>query len=75
MLPSSSKSKISQARSQDETASRGCFMLVSCLAYSLTQKVETTCSSETPVDFQQNTDIPEVRNLHNPTMGTPNPTL
>jgi hypothetical protein len=28
-----------------------CFMLVSCLAYSSTLKMEVTCSSETPVDF------------------------
>jgi hypothetical protein len=29
-----------------------CFMLVSCLAYSLTLKMEATCSSETSVDFK-----------------------
>jgi hypothetical protein len=29
-----------------------CFMLVSCLAYSSTSKMNTTCSSETSVDFQ-----------------------
>jgi hypothetical protein len=29
-----------------------CFMLVSCLAYSMTLKMEATCSSETLVDFQ-----------------------
>jgi hypothetical protein len=44
-----------------------CFMLVSCLAYSLTQKMEVTCSSETSVDFQQATwhYIPADRTLHN----------
>jgi hypothetical protein len=32
-----------------------CFMLVSCLAYSSTLKMEVICSSETLVDFQQTT--------------------
>jgi hypothetical protein len=32
-----------------------CFMLVSCLAYSSTSKVEATCSSEMSVNFQQTT--------------------
>jgi hypothetical protein len=27
-------------------------MLVSCMVYSLAMKIETTCSSETSVDFQ-----------------------
>jgi hypothetical protein len=41
-------------------------MLVSFLAYSSTLKMETTCSSETLVDFQQTTwhYIPENRTLH-----------
>jgi hypothetical protein len=30
------------------------FMSVSCLAYSSTMKMETTCSSETSTDFQPN---------------------
>jgi hypothetical protein len=29
-----------------------CFMLVSCMAYSLTLEMEVTCSSKTSVDFQ-----------------------
>jgi hypothetical protein len=42
------------------------FMLVSCVAYSLTLKMETTCSSETLVEFQWTTwrYIPEDRTLH-----------
>jgi hypothetical protein len=32
-----------------------CFMLVSCMAYFSTLKMEATCSSETPVDFQRTT--------------------
>jgi hypothetical protein len=32
-----------------------CFMLVSRLAYSLTLKLEATCSSETSADFQLTT--------------------
>jgi hypothetical protein len=36
-----------------QTAIRACFMLVSCLAYSSTLKVESTFSSETLVEFQQ----------------------
>jgi hypothetical protein len=30
-----------------------CYMLVSCLAYSSTLKIEATCYSETSVDFQR----------------------
>jgi hypothetical protein len=43
------------------------FMLVSCLAYSLTLKIEATRVSETSDDFQQITwsYIPEDRNLYN----------
>jgi hypothetical protein len=43
-----------------------CFMLVSCLAYSSTLKMEMTCSSEASVGFQQPTQryIPDVRTLH-----------
>jgi hypothetical protein len=42
-------------------------MLVSCLVYTSTLKMEATCSSETSVDFQQNTQcyILEDRTLHN----------
>jgi hypothetical protein len=32
-----------------------CFTIVSCLAYSLTVKMETACSSETSVDVQWTT--------------------
>jgi hypothetical protein len=44
-----------------------CFMLFSCLDYSLTLKMEATRCSKTLVDFQQATwhYIPEVRTLHN----------
>jgi hypothetical protein len=40
-----------------------CFMLHSCLAYSLTLKMEATCSSKTMVGFQWTTQsyIPEDR--------------
>jgi hypothetical protein len=43
------------------------FMLVSCLAYSSTVKIEATCSSETSVEFHRTTRryIPEDRTLHN----------
>jgi hypothetical protein len=42
-------------------------MLVSCLAYSSTLKMEATCSSETSVNFQHITCryIPEDTTLHN----------
>jgi hypothetical protein len=42
-----------------------CFILVSCLAYSSTLKMETTCSSETSVDFHRTTlrYIPKHRTL------------
>jgi hypothetical protein len=41
-------------------------MLVSCLAYSLTLKMEVICSSETSVDFQQMTQhhMSEDRSSH-----------
>jgi hypothetical protein len=44
-----------------------CFMLVSCLAYSSTLKIEATCSPETLVDFQCITQryIPECITFHN----------
>jgi hypothetical protein len=32
-------------------------MLISCLAYSSALKMEVTCSSETPVDFQWTTQL------------------
>jgi hypothetical protein len=43
-----------------------CFMLVSCLTYSSTTKMEVTCSSKKSVDFQGTTQchILEDRNLH-----------
>jgi hypothetical protein len=51
-----------------------CFMLVSFLAYSSTQKTEATCSSETAVYFQRTTlrYIPENRTLHNHCCGNLN---
>jgi hypothetical protein len=44
-----------------------CFLLVSCLAYSSTLKMEATCSSEKWVGFQRTTRlyIPEGRTLSN----------
>jgi hypothetical protein len=44
-----------------------CFLLVSCLAYSSTLKMEVTCSFEILVDFERTArcSIPEVRSLHN----------
>jgi hypothetical protein len=55
--------RISEARNQREESSK----LVSCLAYSSTLKLETTCSPETSVDFQRTTRhfIPEDKTLHN----------
>jgi hypothetical protein len=44
--------RISQARSQREAGSKQSFTLVYCMAYSLTLKMQTACSSE--VDFQWN---------------------
>jgi ABC-type uncharacterized transport system permease subunit len=43
-----------------------CFVLVSCLVYSLILKVEVICSSETSVDFQWSVQScnPEDRTLH-----------
>jgi hypothetical protein len=42
-------------------------MLVSCLVYSPTLKMEVACSSETSADFQRSTQrcIPEDTTLHN----------
>jgi hypothetical protein len=41
-----------------------CFMLVSCLAYSATLKMEVTCSSNMSVDFQHTGRyIPENKTL------------
>jgi hypothetical protein len=65
--------RISQARTQHENrrqAEQLClpptFTLVSCLSYSSTLKMETTCSSETSVDFQRTTlsYVTEDRTLH-----------
>jgi hypothetical protein len=44
-----------------------CWMLVSCLSYSSTLKMEATCSPGTSVDFQRASrrHIPEDRTLHN----------
>jgi hypothetical protein len=60
--------RISQARNKDKAAIlTACFMLVPCLAYSSTVKMEATCSSETSINFHRNTlhYIPDVRILHN----------
>jgi hypothetical protein len=49
------------------------FMLASCFAYSSTQKMEATCSSETSLDYQRNTrnyileDITFYNHQKNPT--------
>jgi hypothetical protein len=53
-----------------------CFMLVSCLAYSSTLKMEATCSSETSVDFQRTTVrcIPEDKLFIITTVRTSDPT-
>jgi hypothetical protein len=58
--------RISQARNQHEAGSKQCFMLVSCLSYSLTLKMEVICSSGTSVDFQWTTwwYVPEDRTIH-----------
>jgi hypothetical protein len=44
-----------------------CFVLISCLAYSLTVKIEVTCYSKMLVDFQWTVEhyIPEDKILHN----------
>jgi hypothetical protein len=66
--------RISQARNQRESrwqVARRCltsaFTLVSCLAYSSTQKIEATCSSETSTEFQRTTQhyVPEAVSPHN----------
>jgi hypothetical protein len=47
--------RVSQAKSQDEAGSKQssvCFMLVHCLTYSLTLKMQAVCSSKTLIDFQ-----------------------
>jgi hypothetical protein len=58
-----------EGRSLVNTTVKHCFMLVSYLAYSytLTLKIEATCSSETSVDFQRTTRcyILGDRTLHN----------
>jgi hypothetical protein len=53
-----------------------CFMLIACLAYSSTLKMEATCSSKTLVDSQWTTwhYIPEDRTLHNHPVRTSSPT-
>jgi hypothetical protein len=58
--------RISQARNQHEAGSKEIFMAVSCLDYSSTLKLETTCSSKTLVDFQESTHhyIAENKTVH-----------
>jgi hypothetical protein len=53
--------RVNQVRNQHEAGSNQSRLLDSCLAYSATLKMETTCSSEISVDFQQTTrrHIPE----------------
>jgi hypothetical protein len=69
-----------QVASKRQVAGRAllaaCFLLVSCLAYSLTVKMETICSSETSVDFHRTTwrYIPEDRTLRSPAVRTSTPT-
>jgi hypothetical protein len=65
MSPPTSRSKYKLSR--NPALLENCFMLVSCLAYSSTLKLEETCSSETPADFQRTTRryIPEDGTLHN----------
>jgi hypothetical protein len=63
-------------RNQHETALLvKCLMLISCLAYFLTLKMEATCSPKMSVAFQQTTwhYIPEDRTLHDHWMRTSNP--
>jgi hypothetical protein len=57
---------ISQARNWVSLLAT-CCILISCLAYSSTMKMEATCLSETSLDFQRTTRsyIPEDRTLHN----------
>jgi hypothetical protein len=49
-----------------EAAADTCYMLVSCLPYSATLKIEAICSSETSVDFQRTAwrYTPEDSTLH-----------
>jgi hypothetical protein len=49
-----------------------CFMLVSCLAYASTQKMEAVYHSEMSADIQQPSQlyIPEDRNFHSPCMSS-----
>jgi hypothetical protein len=61
--------RISKARNQRESKQLSlspAFTVVSRLAYSLTLKMDATCSSETSVDFQRTTRryIPKHRTLH-----------
>jgi hypothetical protein len=60
MSPASSGSKVSQARNQSEPSCKQSFV-------SSTMKIEATCSSETPVEFQRTTRryYQEDRTLHN----------
>jgi hypothetical protein len=64
--------RISQASNQQERGSKeqvallaACFMLVTCLVYSLTLKMEATCSSKMSAEVQWNTQhyITEERTL------------
>jgi hypothetical protein len=61
--PPSSNQRISQAKKRCLLCLPLAFTSVSCLSYSSIMKMEATCSSETPVDFQSNTrqHVPEDR--------------
>jgi hypothetical protein len=67
MSASSSGQNFGQARNHPEAGSSICYPLYTgFLAYFPTLKVEVTCSSEMPVDFEQTawSYIPEDTNLH-----------
>jgi hypothetical protein len=52
-----------------------CFMLVSCLAYSSTVKLEVTCSSDTSVDCQRTYTASYQRRQNSVRTSDPTPTL
>jgi hypothetical protein len=64
---SGSKSKLNKKAARARALLATGFMLVSCLAYSSTLKMEAVCSSETSADFQRTTlnHIPVDKILHN----------
>jgi hypothetical protein len=58
-------SPVSKNKSRIRVLLAICFMLVSCLAYSSTLKIEVTCSYKMSVDFQRTTRcyVPQDRTL------------